>query len=281
MPDTVQLGGLVLAGVLAAGVTWWARGFLHHALRQARGRRQAPQPWRAYGHAVVSEAKAALSVLVNRAATWYQEPPSPPHDPQAGPPVLLVPDPSAGWSSMARMARLLREHGFTNVHLVDSSRAERSIEDQGTLVRDRLEEVTGDAGSLAVGIAHGAGGLALRWAMGRAQGPLLAHAIFVGTPHEGTRRPALRGVRRDETAEGSSVLAGLDEDPLVPSTSVFSHVDDRVVPARSARWGDQAIAVPGLGHWGLVWEDRSTRMILAALVAPLAEGQGPRGDPDR
>lgn len=270
--------GFLAAGFFASAIAWWARGFLHHALRQARGRKQASQPWRAYGHALVSEARATLALLVNRVSTWYQDPPQASYDPEGGPPILLVPDPVGGWSWMIQLTRLLREHGFTNVHLVDTEKASATVQEQGSLVRDRLSELTSEADSLAIGIAHGTGGLALRWAIDEAEASLLAHAILIGTPHAGTRRPAYRGMDRSEVAPGSWVLAQLDEDPLVPCTSVFSHVDDRVVPARSARWGDQAIAVPGLGHRGLLHEARSTRMVLAVLVSSLAEGAQSLGE---
>ncbi len=264
----VVAGGLV-AGVAAA--CWWGRGFLHHAIRQARGDKRSPQPVRAYAHALGSEAKATLSGLVSRAATWFQDPPGNVLDREGGPPLVLVPEPALGWASMAELARLFREHGFRNVHIVDPSQAGGTVEALGALVRDRLERVTDEAGSLAVGVAHGAGGLALRWAMDRAGSARVAHAVFVGTPHAGTRRVPFGGLDRSQVGQGASgVSGGMEDAPWVPCTGVFSHVDDRVVPAASARWGDQAVAVPGVGHRGLVWEGRSTRVVLAAVVAALA-----------
>lgn len=120
-------------------------------------------------------------------------------------------------------------------------------------------------------VGHGAGGLALRWDHDHARNPLLAHIVTIGTPHHGTRQAPLRGSPRDELTPGSSAISTLDPTSMIPCTSIFSHVDDRNVPASSARWGDQAIAVPGVGHRGLVWSDRSTRIILAAALAAIAD----------
>ncbi len=263
---------LALTLTLALAITVWARGFLHHAIRQPRNDKTAPQPPRAYLDALTTEATATLSILINRIPTWYQPPPEPIPTRTQGPPILLVPDPALPWASLADLSRILQEHELTNVHILDAKPHKTSLETLGHHAQETLETITKDAGSLAIGIGHGSGGLALRWAHDHASNPLMAHLITVGTPHQGTHQPPYRGLPSNEIEPHSTALEALDPTPLVPSTSIFSHLDDRVIPASSARWGDQAIAIPGVGHRGLLWSTRSTRIILAATLAAIAEG---------
>lgn len=253
-------------------------GFLHHALRQARGRKHTPQPARAYVDAVATELAAIGAILARTPRGLIEEPPTPEHDPPGGPPILIAPEAGLPWTAAEQLIDQLEAHGFTNVHVLPTWPTTASLATLGERLEERVRALTEAAERGAVVIGHGLPGLALRWAYEHGAEGRIQHLITVGTPHAGTRTPrhGLGGGQR-EIRPGAAFLAELDEHPLVASTTLFSHVDDAIVPARSARWGDQAVAVPGVGHLGLIWEERSTRVILAAVVAAVSEavqGQG-------
>lgn len=175
---------------------------------------------------------------------------------------------------MAKIVDALEANGLTNVHVLEPWPGLASIEPLARDVHDRLVEITEEAQSPAIVIGFSAGGLALRWAVDQGAGGRIGQLITVGTPHEGSKRArlglGLLPLSR-ELSPGSSFLSGLDPHPLVASTTVFSHLDTFVVPASAGLWGDQAVAVPGVGHLGLLWDERSTNVILAAVVAAIAE----------
>lgn len=251
-----------------------------HAIAQARGRKESAQPARAYGSAAASEIAALVHVLARYPRGLVTDPPSPEHDPSAGPPIVLVPGYGLPWTAMAKVVDALEAKGLTNVHVLEPFSGLSSIEPLSEEVHDRLVEITDDAQSPAIAIGFGAGGLALRWAIDQGAGGRIGQVITVGTPHGGSRRARLGlGLLpfSRELSPSSSFLAELDPHPLVASTAIFSHLDTFVVPASSALWGDQAVAVPGVGHLGLLWDDRSTNVILAAVVAAIAEPIAERG----
>lgn len=273
MPGGVVVWSLVALGaVLGAALCRPAAGLLHHAARQARGTKQHPQPARAYLDAFRHEVAAVLRVLACLPRALLTDPPDPEHDTSAGPPIVLVPGAGLPWTAMRRIVAELSSNGLANVHVVEARPRFGSIEAIGTHVLEDLVEITDAAESPAVAIGHGLGGVALRWAYEHGGEGRLGHLVTIATPHAGCTRarwaltPAARAL-----GLGSPVLAGLDDHPLVATTAIFSHVDDVVVPARSARWGDQAVAVPGVGHLGILFEERATRIVLAAVVASLTD----------
>ncbi len=273
MPGGVLAWSLVALGTATVvAICRPAAGLLHHAIRQARGIKQHPQPARAYLDALRHEIAALLRVLAGLPRALLSDPPDPEHDPTAGPPIVLVPGAGLPWTAMRRIVEELSSNGLTNVHVVEARPRSGPVEAIGEHVLEHLVELTDAAESPAVAIGHGLGGVALRWAYEHGGEGRIGHLVTIATPHAGCTRarwaltPAGRAL-----GLGSPVLDGLDDHPLVATTAIFSHVDDAVVPARSARWGDQAVAVPGVGHLGLLFEERATRIVLAAVVASLTD----------
>jgi len=269
-PAPALLAGLAL---LLAGTAWWARGFAHHALRQARGTKKTPQPGVAYADALAAEALATARVLGQRLPG---EGPTFASDPGArAPPVVLVPDPSLGPASLDRLAAQLEAAGAAATHVLDADAD--TLDELARVAGDLVDEVRQATGQAPIAVGHGPGGLALARLLADRDPPPVAHVVTVGSPHEGTRAPSAGRLAPDP-----------DEAPAdgpgpshVPRTSVVSHLDDRVVPARSARWGDRGVAVPGVGHRALVAHARGTHAVLAAVRAGLDDPpeQGPSAQP--
>lgn len=276
MVDTLAVGlatALALAIVLVA--YRWTGGFVRHALAQREGTKENPQPFRGYRDAILGELAARIRTLAAWPRALLHDPPSPHHDPEQGPPIVLVPDAHLPWTTLAPIRALLTGNGFTNVHILDTRGIGGSLDRFGEQVRARLVAITEQAGSQAIVVGHGAAGLALRWAIDHGEAHRVGHLVTIGTPHAGTKTPD-RFARSlaDDLVPGARALSNLDEDLLIASTAIFSHLDDAIHPAHSAWWGDQGIAVPGVGHLGLVWNERSTKIVLAAAVASIADPGG-------
>ncbi|MEM6928376.1 MAG: hypothetical protein AAF602_15690 [Myxococcota bacterium] len=129
-------------------------------------------------------------------------------------------------------------------------------------------------------VAHSMGGIVLRVVL-RDHADLrdrVAHAVTLGTPHHGTgagvRMPLLLPEMR-ALSEGSALLADLPQlsDLLPPEriVTVGGTFDLVVYPVQNT-FDPRAttVALPALGHGGLLTDDRSLRLVADALADQIA-----------
>ena len=124
-------------------------------------------------------------------------------------------------------------------------------------------------------VAHSMGGLVARAALSamdqEIDTPPVAQVITLGTPHRGSETARLcRGAACRQMRIGSSWLAALNlERPhrrVTAMTSIYSIDDNLVVPRASARLpGSQALAVTGIGHFGLLWSRQVAKLVIQQL----------------
>jgi hypothetical protein len=131
-------------------------------------------------------------------------------------------------------------------------------------------------------VAHSLGGILVRHALtsGDLDG-LVATVVTLGTPHTGTplahpvfHRLPLVGALVAEIHPGSALITGLNEhgDPGGAQWRALYSPDDEVVRGRHGRldapqYAATNTALPGLGHMGLMFDNRSVEAVLRTLVA--------------
>ena len=130
-------------------------------------------------------------------------------------------------------------------------------------------------------VCHSAGGLVARYYLKYLKGDRhVAHAITLGTPHQGTYTAYVLGLPfgiLKQTRPGSHLLTEVNGPGAVPPhvriTSFWSPVDGIVLPPENAILaGAHNVRVPWLTHWGFLWNPS----VYAKIRDALLEGQQAR-----
>lgn len=174
------------------------------------------------------------------------------------------------------LRRRLVAAGFGPVRAVNLEPAHASIDLLAIQARQAIVALSAEVSAVpVVVVAHSMGGLVARAALSamdqEIDTPPVAQVITLGTPHRGSETARLcRGAACRQMRIGSSWLAALNlERPhrrVTAMTSIYSIDDNLVVPRASARLpGSQALAVTGIGHFGLLWSRQVAKLVIQQL----------------
>ncbi|MCL4557109.1 MAG: alpha/beta fold hydrolase [Deltaproteobacteria bacterium] len=189
------------------------------------------------------------------------------------PPVLLVHGYMMNRACYIYMHIRLALDGF-RVFTVNLYPPLRSIAELSECVADKVDEVDARTGEKEVYlIGHSMGGLVARYygtsqrGRGRVKG-----LITIASPHRGTRIAALGiGKNAKEMVPGSAFLSGLDAKPLPRIYSIWSTLDNLVVPPEHAySEGIPNLSVPFQGHIAMLFSNT-----VYGHTVRLLKGDGP------
>lgn len=195
----------------------------------------------------------------------------------ASPPVLLVHGLVRHRSTFAVLARALRHGGFRAVHAVNYTVLTSDVRRCAAQFGRSVERVCEQAGAEQVHVVgHSLGGLVARYYVQCLGGDARVNTLVtLGTPHAGTLSAYLLPTTLvRQLRPGSDVLTELAGPAAGCATrfvSVYSELDELVVPQRSARLEHPDLDVTtlrlrALGHLSLSTEPRAVRAVVASLA---------------
>ncbi|MBM4183548.1 MAG: alpha/beta fold hydrolase [Gemmatimonadetes bacterium] len=187
-------------------------------------------------------------------------------------PVVLVP----GWFDTARELAALRisllRAGVPYVETLTFEEPTGSNRRHAEEIDSVVEQVLAETGASEVDIvAHSMGGLATRWYLKtRADAPV-RRAVFIASPHRGTRSALLAwGDGREEMLPESEFLRSLNGGALLPdgvaAMTISTPIDTHVLPGESATLPgveDHTVCCPT--HQGLLRSDDVFYLVLDFL----------------
>lgn len=145
-----------------------------------------------------------------------------------------------------------------------------SVDDYAEVIEAAVQRLHALTGRMPMIVCHSMGGLAARAWWRRFGGGAVPAVITLGTPHAGSLlarfSPALNAQQMRWHSDWVGAL------PVIPGTlCVWTPCDPLVVPARSAILpGSPSHRVDGVGHVGLVFDERVWAVVQAAVASALS-----------
>ncbi len=189
-----------------------------------------------------------------------------------GPPIVLAHGYLMNRSCMFAVYWRLRRLGYRNIYAVNLLPVFGSIEDIGTKLVPKLREISLLGGGQPVYcVCHSMGGVVLRWCLHAEPTLAIAKIVTVASPHNGTRL-AVFGFGRNavDLRTDSALLTGLEPTSKTPLVSIYSELDNMVIPSRSAAFGDTQVQVNEYSHISLLFGARAFERIATELPRPAA-----------
>lgn len=189
------------------------------------------------------------------------------------PPVLLVPgyaEPS--WYFMYGLYRHLKKSGW-QVEGINLFPNFATAEEQAQKIQARVEDMKARYGVSQVElVVHSFGGIISRYYIQQLGGTAdVRNLVTIATPHHGTYVAYFGpGKSADQLKYNSPFIQALNARgyayPPVKYTSIWSNVDEIVIPQRSAVMPDSTVhQVPWTGHLSILFSKRTYAHVLAAL----------------
>jgi triacylglycerol lipase len=170
-----------------------------------------------------------------------------------------------------RLRRALRARRFA-VATIDLEPPFASIDRFADALAARIEALRAETGAeRVVLIGHSMGGLVARAYLARHGAGRVERLLTLGAPHHGTRIAWVTPGRNGrQMRSGSEWLAALNAHaPAVPALSIWSALDEFIVPQESARLpGAREVVVPALGHVAMAFSPAIRAIVMAELAAP-------------
>ncbi len=186
-----------------------------------------------------------------------------------GPPLLLVHGYLANRACWFALYWRLRRHGYA-VAAVNLSPILGPVEAQAAGVAKHIRAMAETSGAPVIVIGHSLGGVVLRQCLHAEPELPVAQLVTIASPHQGTTLAYFGDTPvSQQLRPGSSFLAQLGA-PQVPFVSVFSTLDQIVLPNDSAAQGDTKLAFAKLGHKSLIYDARVATAIIAAIGERMA-----------
>jgi len=271
MPEERHLLAGLLAIFLAGHLVFIASGFVLHYFDRAGNDPAATFPVRSYLRVFLREWWYSLGatllypfgLLPHFGGRSYQ--------PQGGPPIVLLHGYAMNRTCMFAIYWRLRRRGFRNIYPVDLKPMFGSIPTVGERLGAELRNISREAdGQSVICIAHSMGGIVARWCAQHVEQVPIAKIITIGTPHRGTRMAVLApGKNARQMRPGSSFLGELDDDIAPPVVSLYSMIDNLVIPSHHAAFGERSLEFNNCGHITLLFDAD----LFDWLAAELSEGR--------
>lgn len=192
------------------------------------------------------------------------------------PPLLLIHGYQCNRGAWVWLRSRLEQAGWVVVtHNLEPVLAD--IDHYAAGIERRIDTVLAATGAdQVILIGHSMGGLAARAYLRRHGASKVARLVTLGSPHHGSRLALMAwGPNGRQMHIGSAWLKALAAVPLPAETvSIYSAHDNQVMPQRacSELAGARNIALPGIGHLGLLFSPRVLATLLTALEASVRSG---------
>jgi pimeloyl-ACP methyl ester carboxylesterase len=186
------------------------------------------------------------------------------YDPHGGPPIVLVHGYCLNRACMFAIYWRLRRKGYSNIYPVNIRPAFADLTVLGTTLAKQLGEICSACdGEEAIVVGHSQGGLLARWCHERTDAPI-AQVITLGSPHSGTRMAVFGlGPNAAQFRPDSAFLSDLSDKPDF-LTSLYSEMDQLVVPSSSSKLGT-TVLLPDMGHLTMLYQREAFDALLAQL----------------
>jgi len=264
LPPTDYLA-LVVVVFLAGFTAVIILTFLLHFF-DAAGRRRIASVW-VYLRAFAFEWWYSLAVVLAHPLGWLPRFGSWRYDPTGGPPILLTHGFLMNRACLFAVYWRLRRRGYRNVYPVNMWPPLGSIETTGQRLAETIRAISAMAGGRELCcVAHSMGGVVLRWCVQNDPALPVQKLVTIGSPHNGTRSAYLSpGANAAQMRPDSTLLARLDAEPRVPLASIYSDLDNLVIPSESSAFGHVQLELPGCGHMTLMFDPRVFEWIAAEV----------------
>ncbi len=189
-------------------------------------------------------------------------------------PVLLVHGylcNGAIWTPMRRFLEARGVPAFSH----DLEPVHAGIDDYVDALAERIEAVCRTAGTeRLVVVGHSMGGLVVRACLRKGRGARIAKLVTLGTGHRGSRMARFgQGENARQMEWGSAWIRALEQAehgaPAVPVTSIYSPIDNLIVPRESAvLQGAKNLRAAPIGHVSLAFAPAIREMVLDEIRSP-------------
>ena len=256
---------LVLLGLAGHFLTVLFTFVLHFYDTTSRGGRP-PQPLATYASAFVGDWWFSLAYLLSFLPGYLPSKRLAANRANGGPPILLVHGFLLNRACMFAIYWRLRRQGYRHVYTVNLDPIFGPLQTMTENLSPRIREIAGHHNRPVHVVAHSMGGVVLRKCIHHDPSLPVAGVITLGTPHHGSgiANFGLSAAAR-EMRPGSTLLGTLPETPSVPFTSIYSLVDNMVLPSDSAMFGQRMIQFTDVGHISLMYSQRVFDAILGEL----------------
>jgi triacylglycerol esterase/lipase EstA (alpha/beta hydrolase family) len=189
-----------------------------------------------------------------------------PLDPQM--PVLLVHGYLLNRASMFAIFWRLRREGLRAIYTINLRPTFGPIERIAEQLAGRIGEIAEIHQQPVTVIAHSMGGLVLRRCLADNPDLPVAKGISLGTPHRGTTMAHFGvSVATAQMRPNAPFLASLGDQVPIPWVSIYSQLDNIVIPADSAAWGPRTIRFTDMGHLSLLYSPRVFQALASELTS--------------
>jgi pimeloyl-ACP methyl ester carboxylesterase len=249
--------------------------FVLHFYDTAARAERPPQPLATYASALVGDWWFSLAYLLSFLPAYLPSVRLAPHHARGGPPILLVHGFLLNRACMFAIYWRLRREGYRHVYTVNLTPVFGPIQEIADNLAPRIAELAAHHGGPVHVVAHSMGGVVLRKCLDHDANLQVASVVTLGTPHQGSgiANFGLSAAAR-EMRPGSTLLSALPQTPSVTFTSIYSLVDNLVLPADSAMFGHRMIQFTDVGHISLMYSRRVFDAILGEL--PGVDGDAQR-----
>ncbi|MEL6339803.1 MAG: hypothetical protein AAFQ65_07835, partial [Myxococcota bacterium] len=195
------------------------------------------------------------------------------YDPAGGPPIVFIHGYMMNRACFFVLYWRLRRMGYRNLYALNLRPLIGALSGQAEGLERLLRMVASGAPNRPLYlIGHSQGGLLLRWvAGGVGHGLNIGKIITLGSPHHGTRIAHLGiGANARDLEPGSASLTGLPEKLEAPLVAFYSDLDQIILPAESAKFGDENRFFSETGHFALLYRAPVFASILKELPPVVA-----------
>lgn len=191
-------------------------------------------------------------------------------DPQQAP-IILVHGYAVNWSCMLVIYWRLKRLGYHNIYPLNLTPLWGSIETIAEELSRAITQISERHGGQAVyAICHSMGGIVVRTCIEQTPSLPLAKLITIASPHLGTRIAHLavgkNGAQLRPHAPFWQQRKHFDHVPIV---SIYSDLDNLVLPASSAAYGSKIVRFDHCGHNTTLMDKRIFATIVGELPAAL------------
>lgn len=194
-------------------------------------------------------------------------------EPGGGPPIVFIHGYMMNRACFFVLYWRLRRMGYRNLYALNLRPLIGALSGQAEgLVRLLRMVASGAQNQPLYLIGHSQGGLLLRWvAGGSGHGLNIAKIITLGSPHRGTRIAHLGfGANARDLEPDSASLTALPETIEAPLVAFYSDLDQIILPAESAKFGDANRFFSETGHFALLYRAPVFASILDELAPVVA-----------
>jgi pimeloyl-ACP methyl ester carboxylesterase len=267
---SLVLGALLVAVFFGGILGWTAVSYVFHYYDCRVHDDERPiLALETYAKAVLREFWYDLAVVMSFPLGWLPHVSEMRYDPHGGPPIVLVHGYAANRACMFALYWRLYRRGLRNIRTLNLTPALASVPELGRSLGEELERISAACGGRPViGVGHSMGGIVLRWCAQNGYDQHLQKIITLGSPHHGSRTAYLAlGANARDLEPKSKVMRDLEAGSTdVPLVSLYSILDNVILPCHSSHFGTRTMAFNDFGHTGILFAKPVSDAVLGEIA---------------